>query len=167
MNRFFVDAESDGLYGGILSVAALVTNEENRELEHFYGAVDPARCRVTVPWVRENVVTYLAEAEAFYDSETALLTAFWAFWSRHREQAECIADVGYPVEAGLFTRCVALDPKTRYYQGPYPLLDLATLLRARGIDPLRERASLCQVPLTAHNAMNDVRMTAELWHRYI
>jgi hypothetical protein len=35
MNYFFVDAETDGLYGSFLSVAVLITDNTGKELEHF------------------------------------------------------------------------------------------------------------------------------------
>lgn len=64
---FIVDAETDGLYGKFLSVAALSTDEDGNFDDYFYGAVsDPT---VTSDWVKENVVPHLKNAERFYTTE--------------------------------------------------------------------------------------------------
>lgn len=167
MHRFFVDAESDGLYGSVLSVAALVTDEENRELCHFYGAVSPEQTEIRSPWVRMHVLPMLGMAEEIFPTEAALTEAFWQFWLDHRKTCQCIADVGVPVEARLFSLCVRRDPQVREFLGPYPLLDLSTLLLARGIDPLSDRATLSGLALTPHDPLNDVRMAAKIWHQAI
>ena len=39
MKKFYVDAETDGLYGRFLSVAALVTDGNGSELDRFYTAL--------------------------------------------------------------------------------------------------------------------------------
>lgn len=165
MNHLFVDAETDGLYGPFLSVAALVTDGENRELCHFYGAVFPERAEIRSPWVREHVLPSLGQAELFFSGEADLTEAFWRFWLAHRETCLCIADVGVPVEARLFSLCVSRDPQTREFLGPYPLLDLSTLLLARGLDPLADRGRLSGLALTPHDPLHDVRMAAAVWHR--
>lgn len=166
MKQFFVDAETDGLYGPFLSVAALVLGERGEELDRFYGAVPVDGLTVLTPWVRENVLPSLARAEQVFPDEAALLEGFWAFWLRHRETSLCIADVGVPVEARLFARCVQRAPKKRAFLGPYPLYDLSTALYLRGIDPLGDRRALSGLTLTAHDAMDDVRMLAALWNRF-
>lgn len=165
MNRFFVDAETDGLYGAFLSAAVLVVNEQGEELDRFYGAVDAENADIRSEWVKENVVPYLRQAERVYPDENALLTAFWDFWMRWRENVLCIADVGVPVEARLFTRCVAMDAEAREFLGPYPLLDLSTALYAKGLDPLAERRTLSGLELPQHDPMNDVRMASAIWDR--
>ena len=63
MNRFFVDAETDGLYGGFLSIAVLVTDHYGEEADHFYAAVEAPQVRSA--WVREHVLPRLAYAEEF------------------------------------------------------------------------------------------------------
>ena len=164
---FFVDAETDGLYGAFLSAAALVTDGAGRELDRFYGALSPDRAAVSDPWVRENVLPSLGRAEVFFETEAQLLEAFWAFWLRWREGCVCAADVPVPVEARLLARCVEGDPETRTCLGPFPLLDLSTLLFSRGIDPKADRLSLSGLSLTRHDALDDVRMTAAVWRKLL
>ena len=163
MNRFFVDAETDGLYGGFLSIAALVTDAENREADRFYGAVSVRPDAVQSQWVREHVLPHLHRAEQAFDSEDALLEAFWAFWVKHRDGCQCIADVAFPVEARLFARCVRRNVAEREFLAPFPLLDLSAVLLSRGVDPLADRTALSGLPLVPHDALHDVRMAAKIW----
>jgi len=167
MTRFFVDAETDGLYGPFLSVAALVTNPQGQELDRFYGAISPEHLKVTTPWVCANVVPHLWQAEVFYPDEDGLLEGFWSFWMKYREDTECIADVAYPVETHLFTQCVCRNLPERNFLAPFPLYDLSTLLKARNLPPLESRQTLSGEALTSHDAMNDVRMAAAVWNRLV
>ncbi|MBQ8515317.1 MAG: hypothetical protein IJ496_07955 [Ruminococcus sp.] len=164
---FFVDAETDGLYGSFLSVAVIVTDRTGTELDRFYGAVQIHPDAISSDWVKENVLPHLHEAEVFYPDENTLLEAFWAFWMKHHESCLCIADVPFPVEARLFMKCVELCPADRSFSAPFPLLDLASVLAANGISPLADRAALSGLGLTAHDAMHDVRMMVQLWNRYM
>lgn len=167
MNRFYVDAECDGLYGAFLSVAAMVTDENGRELDRFYVSVRANESDIQTDWVREHVLPYLANADEIVNTEDELLDSFWEFWMKHRESAVCIAYVQYPVEARLFSQCVMKAPEERTFLGPYPLYDLSTLLVARGLDPDQNMAELSGMELTEHDAMNDVRMMAKVWEKLI
>jgi hypothetical protein len=51
---FAVDAESDGLYGDVWAIGAVVL-DHGREVARFSGMIDPA-VHVTSPWVRRHVV---------------------------------------------------------------------------------------------------------------
>ena len=163
MNRFFVDAETDGLYGGFLSIAVLVTDHYGEEADHFYAAVEAPQVRSA--WVREHVLPRLAYAEEFVPNEQALLERFWHLWIQAREGAVRIADVAYPVEARLFAKCVEAELPQREFLGPFPIYDLATLLAARGIDFDTDRRRLSGLDLRQHDAMDDVRMMAAIWNR--
>lgn len=167
MNRFFVDAETDGLYGSFLSIGAVVTDQYGKELEHFYGALNPQNVHITSVWTQAHVAQYLKNAELFYPDEKSLQEAFWSFWLRHRENCICIADVAYPVEGRLFASCVNHDLAAREKLGPFPLYDLSTLLAARGLSATMPRETIVEKKMTPHDALNDARMTAELWNRWI
>lgn len=165
MKRFFVDAESDGLYGAFLSVAAMVTDEAGTELDRFYASVKISPDQIRSEWVRENVYPDLKNAEVFFDTEKAMLEAFWLFWMKHRADSVCIAYVQYPVECRLFAQCVKENEAERAFLGPFPLYDLSTLLAAKGFSFDSDMQTLSGLPLKAHDAMNDVRMMAAVWNR--
>ena len=162
---FFVDAETDGLYGSFLSVAVLVTDQDGHELEHFYAERVIRPDESLSPWVREHVLPFLGSAELTVQTEEALLEAFWAFWLRYRETAECVAYVQYPVEARLFTTCVLRAPREREFQGPFPLYDLSTLLAMNDLDVDCNLQALTGLELPSHHALNDVRVAAAAWKK--
>ena len=167
MNYFFVDAETDGLYGPFLSVAVVVTDENGEKVDEFSASILVAKDSIKVDWVRENVFPFLERTEIRVADETALLALFWDFWMCHRENVICIADVPFPVETRLFSRCIGMDREQREFLGPYPLYDLATALLGAGIDPDTPRTTLAPLGLDAHDARGDVRMAAHIWHTYI
>lgn len=165
MNRFFVDAETDGLYGSFLSVAAMVTDENGAEIDRFYAAVDISFEQIETEWVKENVYPYLKNADIRFDTEEEMLDSFWDFWMKHRQTSVCIAYVQYPVESRLFERCVMKNSTERAFWGPFPIYDLATLLDAKGLDFNADMQKLSALDLAAHDAMSDVKMMAEVWKK--
>jgi hypothetical protein len=167
MKNFFVDAESDGLYGTFLSVAAMVTNEDGAELDRFYASVKISADQIQSEWVRENVYSDLKNAEAFFDTEAEMLESFWAFWMKHRTDSICIANVQYPVECRLFAQCVYTNEAERAFLGPFPFYDLSTLLVANGFAFNADMQALSGMNLKAHDAMNDVKMMAAVWRNLI
>ena len=50
-NLFFIDAETDGLYGQILSVAVIVTDEKCKEIERKYWGLDIKPKQLESQWV--------------------------------------------------------------------------------------------------------------------
>ena len=160
---FFVDAECDGLYGRFLSIAALVTDKNGNETDRFYAAVRTKPEDITSEWVKENVYPYLGNASVVCDSEKEMLGAFWSFWMKHRETADCVSYVPYPVECRLFASCVAENSAERQFLAPFPLYDLATLLESKDIYFNSDMQELSGLDLCSHDAMADVRMMAEVW----
>ena len=165
VKNFYVDAESDGLYGKFLSVAVLVTDENGVTADRFYAAVITKEEDIATPWVRENVFPYLKNADTFYSNESELLDAFWNFWLKHKDDSICISYVGYPVESRLFMTCVMKNMTERAFLGPFPLYDLSTLLVAKGYDFNIDLSEISTLKLIPHDAMNDVKMIADVWKR--
>ncbi|MGL4607360.1 MAG: hypothetical protein ACRCU3_07845 [Eubacteriaceae bacterium] len=163
MNVFIVDAETNGLYGEILSIGAMVVNEKFVELDYFYGEVTRKKEEDYDPWVFNNVVPHLKN-ENPYKSELELLERFWEFWIKYRETSYCLADVAYPVEMGVFKKCIEVNVNERRCMGPFPLLDLSSFLMAKGYDPKINRLTLIhQEKLNQHHALDDVKKTLEIW----
>lgn len=152
--KFFVtDAETDGLYGRVLSVAAKVIDGENT-INHFYGAVKVNKDELESEWVIENVYPYLKNAEVFFETEQALLEAFWQFYREYCKEYTVLAQVPYPVEMGLFYKCIMADKKERERFSPFPLLDLESMLVAKGYGMLDD--VIIKTKRISHDAMNDV-----------
>ena len=80
-----------------------------------------------------------------------------------RPQTIIAVDCGWPVETGLLSACVADDP-TRAFEGPYPLHEVATMLRDAGMDPLAEYGPELLSPEEfaahrAHHPVDDARLS--------
>ncbi len=131
MKIFSLDAETNGLYGSVFAIAAIV-REDGREISRFLG-----RCHdslVTNQWVKDNVLPQLQDIAVTHQSSEELEEAFWDFWMSHRDGAIAIAHCGYPVETGLFRRCVKRD-ESREFMGPFPLHDVGTILLSLNEEP--------------------------------
>ncbi len=169
MGTMFVDAETDGLYGTFLSVAAIFLDENGNEKDAFYGLLRNPEKHVSSEWVKENVVPYLFDSvrsdNDYYENEYDLVESFYAFYQRYSD-ADIIADVPHPVESRLFSLAVSHDHKEREFKAPYPLMDLSSMLYARGYSPLVERRTFVDCSdLKLHNSFDDVRMSIRIWKR--
>lgn len=159
----FIDVESDGLYGSFLTVALIVTDSKGNEIERAYYGIKRENMHITEPWVEENVIPKLGVYEEC-ETEDELLRKTWNLWQKYREVAYVVCDVGYPVEARLWEKCTRLDLEENTFKAPFPLVDISSMLLAKGIDPLIDRAKLLGIngDMT-HNAMYDVETTVRLW----
>lgn len=163
----FVDMETDGLYGSVLSVAMIATDWSGNELEKVYYGIKKEKIHVTSEWVKENVLPRMGKYEE-YDNEQELLSKVWQFWLKYEKDAYMIGDVCFPVEAGFLTKCVKQNVDEYMFKAPFPLLDISSMLLAKGYDPLVERKTLCQGTETnEHNALYDAGMSVEIWKKLI
>lgn len=162
----FVDVESDGLYGSILTVALIATDWYGNEIERAYYGISKENMHVTQPWVMENVLPRLGEYEAC-ESEEELLKKAWGFWMRYQTEAYAVCDVGYPVEMQFFQACVQRIEGADPMQAPFPLIDISSVLLAKGYDPLTERKNLVTGynDSMEHNAMYDIEVTLAVWKK--
>ncbi|MEX5636777.1 hypothetical protein [Parafrankia sp. FMc2] len=162
---FAVDAETNGLYGPVWAIGAVVLDPETGLVQSvFRGQISPGE--VTDDWTRKHVAPVVNLPR--YPGRADLLEAFWGFWEGYRgeERAAAVADVGAPVEAGLFRACVERRPAVRSDRGPYPLHELASALWMAGLDPDINRREFCGRPdLTPHDPVADATAAALCWAR--
>lgn len=164
-NLFSFDAETDGLYGPVWAIGAVVLDEHVKEIARFGGMIDP-EVHVTDGWVKENVCQHV-HLERF-ETPLDLRNAFWAFWMTWRENSICVSDFGTPVESGLFRACVEDDLENRQWNGPYPLHEVATALLCAGIDPDIDRIAFSEVDpgtVRKHNPVDDALVSVLSWRR--
>ncbi|TWS95561.1 hypothetical protein [Streptococcus sp. sy018] len=159
MYRFIIDAETDGLYGQLLTLAVLISDTSGNVIEEFYAGLPHALDKVTNHWVKEHVLPYVNDYQAF-DCKNDLLNAFWQLWLKyHNQETLCFVDVGIPVEASIWHQVIQLDVENRTFLAPFPIIDISSLLLAKGYNPLISRQEL--VPSFSghlHNALDDVRL---------
>jgi len=165
------DVESVGLHGVGFAVGAVVLDLETGErVEEFYAAFDPQRDehwhvsedRRNWPWVEENVLPTLPVPPFTHFASHECYSAFWRFWRKWAEQGALMAaDCAWPVEASFLSECASYEWNRREWEGPYPLLDLSSVLFAYGLNPI---GTFDRLPdeLPAHNPLNDARQSARV-----
>lgn len=159
--RFIIDAEVDGLYGPLLTLAVLIADQDGQVIEEFYAGLPKNLASVETEWVKTNVLPFVGNYHNV-DSEEELLDQVWRLWASYGKSAICYADVPFPVETGIWHRIMARQEKSSEQEGPFPLIDLASILLAKGINPLTNRLDLARKSFVLHNALDDVRLTNHL-----
>jgi hypothetical protein len=160
-NKFLVfDVESVGLHGegfavGWVCIENGVVIDEARACCPIHSALGDDEGRA---WVIANVPPMVAG----FESPITLRDEFWSTWLGYKEWgAVLVADCAWPVEARFLAACVNDNLAEREWQGPYPLHDLASIILAKGGDPLATRERLPD-ELPAHDPLCDARQSARL-----
>lgn len=131
MKIFSFDAETNGLWGQAFAISAAVYEDGKlaASFTTYLGAEG-----VTDSWVKDNVLPKLVDLAKTHDSYDTMLSAFADFYKANKDGADVIAHMGVPVEAKLL-----LDMHSKGFigdwDGPYPFLDVASVLKAKGYDP--------------------------------
>lgn len=160
------DVESIGLHGEGFAVGAVVVDLETGEtITEFYAACKPSVARgtaVNAEWVKANVRLMYNDKK----SPAEVRFEFWHFWQDWQERGAMLcADCAWPVEANFLSACIDENPVKWEWQGPYPLLDLSSMLWIRGVDPLTAFPRLPNEE-PAHNPLNDARQSARILLEY-
>lgn len=121
------DLEANGLHGEAFAVGGLVIDGYGKTLSEF-----TARCSLagTVdPWVKQNILPALAQMPVTHDSYIEMREAFWQWFVSAEQQSDYVlVNNGYPVEYRFLIDCQQAALNERYWQHPYPILDLSSLL---------------------------------------
>lgn len=157
MRYFSFDAETDGLFGPVFAIGAVVMNQNQEILDQFTGVFSGEP--IVDPWVRANCLPVPEDFQA-YSSREALLNAFWNFYARHREDCTILADTPFPVEAGLLRACIDLDPQNRMQLSPYPVIDAASVFFAKGLDSDTDRMEFSGYIGRKHDPLADAIASA-------
>lgn len=128
---FSFDAETNGLWGCAFAIGAVVYTD-GEITSKFISYLGPDV--VTDSWVRENVLPSLSKLKKTHNSYGEMLGSFAGFYKEHKDGADIIAHMGIPVESKII-----MDMHTHGYigdwDGPYPFLDVAGMLKVKGFDP--------------------------------
>jgi len=126
MKLLSFDIESNGLHGQAFAVGAVVVDATGHVWDEF-----TARCPIigkVDPWVVEHVLPPLQSLPETHADAKALREAFWPWYHSAAAKADYVlATNPYPVEARFLIACQQDDLKNRYFEHPFPLLDLGTL----------------------------------------
>jgi hypothetical protein len=154
------DVESCGLHGEGFAVGWVVVKRGLwRTLDEGIAVANTISWQLP-DWVRENVMPALPYRTHVHAADVR--DRFWGAWIDWKRQgATLAADVAWPVEARFLAACVDDHRAEREGDGPYPLLDIASMRLAHGLDPLAE-VTRRPNELPAHNPLNDARQSARL-----
>nr|WP_290224001.1 hypothetical protein [Trichocoleus desertorum] len=157
------DVESVGLHGEGYAVGFVVLDECGWEIDSGYFACDSdlaVGAGSDRKWIQENVEPHLPGLNC--NSSKDVRQAFWEKWMSWRTQnATLWADCGWPVEANFLSACVRDDWRDRCWTGPYPLMEIATVLQVAGLNPLEKYPRL-EDELPVHHPTCDARQSGRL-----
>ncbi len=155
------DVESIGLHGEGFAVGWVVIDHDGTQLacdRHSCAPINASGTFDARDWVEKNVPAFHHDC----DGPDEVREKFWHAWLRWKQAGAVLAaDVPWPVEANFLRHCVQADPDVRDWQGPYPLIDVASVRLAAGLDPLgTEERRESESP--AHDPLCDARQSARL-----
>ena len=161
-----VDVESMGLHGVAFAVGwAVLDTATGALVERRRHHCDPKRLPATYEswrWVIEHCAWASDPAEGTCSNAQELRDRFWVSWKHWRAQGAMLAaDCPWPVEANFLSACVADQAVQREWEGPYPLIDVASVRLAARLDPLGTENRLPD-ELPAHCPEADAAQSARL-----
>lgn len=158
------DLEANNLHGEPFAIGAIVIDGHGTVHDSF-----TARCPIkgeVDPWVQTNVLPVIADMAQTHGNYIDMREAFWRWYVA----AEAVSDYvlvsnGYPVEYRFLLDCQDASLDERYWQHPFPILDLASILVTAEKEPgltksqlrrtIRKAASFSQ-----HHPFDDAKMAA-------
>lgn len=158
---FFVfDVESIGLHGQAFAVGWCVVDSQGKEHPGARYACDRDAIEGSDSdreWVDANMPPIAVTCDY-----PTMLEWFWADWLGWKAiGALMAADCSWPVEARFLCACVDQDKTNRAFEGPYPFIDIGSVLFAKGYDPLHEFPRRDN-ELPKHDPLADARQSARL-----
>jgi len=155
-NIFVFDVEATRLHGIGFAVGAVVLNQFGLEIDRFELMSEESSLNAD-NWVLENVMPHLTDLPKC-DTDRELRDAFYAFYMKHKENADIWSDCCYPVETNFLNKVLNDDYMAREWDMPYPLKDISTL-----VDNEIDRAKECGVfGLRKHHPTDDSIASAML-----
>lgn len=127
-----LDAETDGLWGKAIAIAAVAYDENGVEIASF---CERSGEKVQNEWVKDNVLPQLQDVKNV-GSYIVLLASFARFYNfvRERYNVTALWHMGHVVEAYLFRELVS-NGLIGDWDAPYTPIEVAEQLRIRGFAP--------------------------------
>ncbi len=171
MKFMIFDVESIGLHGEAWAVGWVLMDSEGEITEEHLVYCDPSLARgrpENYQWVLDNChwrgyKDYCDNSEKV-DDPGEVCSVFWECWLEAQNNGfHLLADVAWPVEARFLIACIDMYPNLREWKGPFPLLDLSSIVTAQSNVQL-ERPSSC---MPVHNPLADARFSALELTKYL
>lgn len=154
------DVESCGLHGEGFAVGYVVIwRGEEVESGCFASPLHMASGYAEDrEWVKDNVPEIASESPDTFTVREKFWKK-WMFWKNNG--AVLAADCGWPVESRFLSLCVDELQNDRKWDGPYPLIEISSILLSAGIDPLGQFDRL-ESEIPKHDPVCDARQSARL-----
>lgn len=157
------DLESNGLHGEVFVVGAVIMDAQGNIHDEFtgraklHGAVDP--------WVEKNVIPAVKDVPVTYMTYKALRDAFWNWFVKAQGVSDYVlVSNGYPVEYRFLIQCQEDDLEERYWQHPFPILDLSSIMLMLGPALATKNKIVASVvkngKFARHHPLNDAKISA-------
>ncbi len=157
------DLETNGLHGNAFAVGAVVMGVNGKVHTEFSG-----RCPIKEAvdsWVAANVLPAITDMQIKFGSYRELREAFWEWYLKAELQADYVlVSNGYPVEYRFLIQCQEENLSERYWQHPFPILDLTSLLLGAGRDASEKSHLIARIiregGFSRHHPLHDAKATA-------
>lgn len=164
---FVFDVESIGLHGEGFAVAGGFYDiglEGVKAIEEFSFSCPIDNCSglpKNIEWCKSNVTLPKNNVEC--KSPLEVRKKFWEVYERYRKDNNIIiaAETPWPVEAKFLEDCINDDPLEREWSGPYPLIDITSVMFAVGMEHMK-MFNRNKNELPEHNPLADSRLSARL-----
>jgi hypothetical protein len=159
------DLESNGLHGEVFAIGAVVMDANGKILDQFTG-----RSKINEDvdeWVQKNVIPVIEDMTISHGSYKDLREAFWRWYLQAEAKSDYVlVSNGYPVEYRFLIKCQEENLAERYWQHPFPILDLFSLLLQVNLEPgdrTRLQKELLETSgFTRHHPLHDAKLSAML-----
>lgn len=160
---YSVDAETDGLWGNVFAVAAIVYDECGKEIDRI--ALRLPDSVVGNGWVIENVLPQISDMEITHTSYEKMIKEFSDFYMKHKD-ASTLWHMGHIVEAHLFREMHRLG-YIGDWDAPYVPIEVASYLEMAGepadsVDAYAKKNSI-KVDGNTHNPLYDCEVAAKVF----
>lgn len=158
-----IDVESVGLHGEGFAVGWVVITGNGEEINSGLYHCNPS-CALGYSdadreWIEKNIPDLGCHT---HGTTNRVRNSFWTVWKGfHDEGAILVADCPWPVETKFLSQCIKDSLSHRALQSPYPLIDVASVRLAAGLDPIAQ-VDRRDNELPVHNPLCDARQSARL-----
>ncbi len=158
------DLETNGLHGQAFAIGAVVMSADGKIHDEF-----TARCKVNDEmdeWVKGNVLPSITDMAITHGDYVSMREAFWRWYTKTEPNVDYVlVSNGYPVEYRFLLDCQEADLDERYWQHPFPVIDLSSVLLTSGhLVESNKRKLVAEVSagqnFKPHNPLHDAKMTA-------
>jgi len=121
------DLETNALHGQTFAIGALIVDASGKIHDEFTARV--AIKGEIDDWVTGNVLPVIEDMEITHGTYEAMRESFWRWFVVAQEKSDYVlVSNGYPVEYRFLLDCQDADIEERYWQHPFPIIDLTSML---------------------------------------